>query len=50
MRLKNPFGYDSNDLPSTQLFNKIRMSTHDLPGWNYPLRKRLGPLHQIKRA
>ena len=30
--IDNPFGYDSNDLPTTQLSNKIRVSVHDLLG------------------
>lgn len=28
--IENPFGLDSNDLPITQLSNKIRVSVHDL--------------------
>ncbi len=28
--IENPFGYDSNDLPISQLSNKIRVSVHDL--------------------
>ena len=28
--IENPFGLDSNDLPITQLANKIRVSVHDL--------------------
>ena len=28
--IENPFGLDSNDLPLTQLSNKIRVSVHDL--------------------
>ena len=30
--IENPFGRDSNDLPITQLANKIRVSVHDVLG------------------
>jgi putative membrane protein len=38
--IENPFGYDSNDLPITQLSNKIRVSVHDLLGVELPAEKK----------
>jgi putative membrane protein len=38
--IENPFGYDSNDLPITQLSNKIRVSVHDLLQVELPAEKK----------
>ena len=38
--IENPFGYDSNDLPITQLSNKIRVSVHELLGVEPPAEKK----------
>ena len=39
--IENPFGYDSNDLPMTQLSNKMRMSVHGLLGVELPAEKKV---------